>query len=173
MSLKRIVLVVLAVVVSVAVIVVVTAALTPEQTNPANEAAVRFVQAAGMGDDEAAFALLDEAMQAYVRETCRDGLVSACVEAYIPDEWGAFQSVVFRRTAPDGLNDAGRYTAYDVELIATYAEGKGFSGVCIYTRMEAADSGEWRAAGWAGFVSCGDAESRNMADNADAPNRAP
>lgn len=156
-----------------AVIVVVTASLTPEQTNPAYQAAVAFMQAAGTGDDDAAFALLDAPMQAYVRATCPDERVSACVEAYIRDEWGAFQSVVFRRAAPDGLNDAGSYTAYDVELIATYAEDKGFSGVCIYVRMQADASGVWRVARWAGFVSCGDAESRNMADNAAAPNRAP
>jgi hypothetical protein len=63
--------------------------------------------------------------------------------------------------------------AYDVDLIATYAEGRGFSGVCIYQRMEQDAEGAWRVAGYAGFISCGDAESRNMATNSGTPNRAP
>jgi len=164
----------LVIAVSAIVLILLTAALTPQQTDPAFAAAVAFADAAGRGDDETAVALLDEDMRAFVRDNCPEGRVSLCVESYIPDEWGAFQSVVFRRAAPviDSMRD-GQASAYDVELIATYAEGKGFSGVCIYQRMEQNEAGEWRVAGYAGFVSCGDPESRNMANNPDAPNRAP
>src|SRR5690606_27860131 len=125
------------------------------------------------GDDATAHQAMGDDLRAYVEATCPEGSVSACVEAIIPDEWGGFQSVVFRRAAPDASRiQNGIPTAYDVDLIATYAEDKGFSGVCIYVRMEQA--GEvWQVVRYAGFVSCGDANSRNMASNPDAPNRAP
>lgn len=147
-------------------VIAATAALTPQETNPAFAAATQFMDAAGKGDEATAFALLSDEMQAYVRDNCPQGEVSACVEAYTPEAWGDFLSVVFRRAAPDGA-------AWDVDLIATYAEGTGFSGVCIYQRMEQDAAGDWRVAAYAGFVSCGAAESRNMADNPNAPNRAP
>lgn len=154
-------------------IILLTAALTPQQTNPAYAAAVAFAEAAGEGDDATATALMGDDLRAYVEANCPDGSVSACVESYIPDEWGGFQSVVFRRAAPDASRmQNGAPTAYDVDLIATYAEDRGFSGVCIYVRMEQTDA-SWRVMRYAGFVSCGDAESRNMASNPDAPNIAP
>lgn len=154
-------------------IILLTAALTPQQTNPAYAAAVAFAEAVGENDDEVAHRLLGDALRAYVEANCPQASVSECVEAYIPDEWGEFLSVVFRRAAPDASRIVnGTPTAYDVDLIATYAEDKGFSGVCIYVRMEETDAG-WRVARYAGFVSCGDADSRNMATNPDAPNRAP
>ena len=149
-----------------AVIIAATLLLTPQEANPAFAAATDFMAAAGAGDDTVAFALLDTTMQAYVQANCPDGSAAACIAAYIPAEWGAFQSVVFRRAAPDGA-------AWDVNLIATYAEGIGFSGVCIYQRMARDDAGAWRVAGWAGFISCGDSRSREMATNPDTPNRAP
>ncbi|GIL14546.1 MAG: hypothetical protein BroJett038_32660 [Chloroflexota bacterium] len=152
---------------AVGLIVVVTAALIPQETHPAYAAALRFAGAVGAGDDETAFSLLSPAMQDYVTARCPDGSVSACVQGFIPPEWGGFISVVFRRAAPDGPN------AFNVDLIATYEKDKGFSGVCIYHRLEQDGTGEWRVAGWAGYVSCGDPLSRNMAANADAPNRAP
>jgi hypothetical protein len=172
MTARRVVLLALAVAVSVGVIVVATQALTPQQTNPAYAAAVAFMDAAGRGDETAAAALLDADMQAYVRDNCPNRQVSACVEVYIPPEWGTFESVIFRRASPD-LTTGANPRAYDVELIASYTEGKGVSGVCIYTRMEQGDDDAWRVAGYAGFVSCGDAVSRDMAGNVDAPNRAP
>jgi hypothetical protein len=155
------------------IIILLTAALTPQQTNPAYAAAVAFADAAGDGDDATAHALLGDELRAYVEANCPDGRVSACVESYIPDEWGAFQSVVFRRAAPDATRiENGAPAAYDVDLIATYAEDRGFSGVCIYVRMEQTEAG-WQVVRYAGFVSCGDAASRNMANNPDAPNVAP
>lgn len=151
----------------IGVIYALTAALTPENTHPAYAAALSFVNAAGSGDDAAASALLMPEVQAFVRANCPEGRVSACVQAYTPPEWGAFRSAIFRRAMPAGD------TAWDVDLIATYEEDKGFSGVCIYNRVEQNAAGEWLVAGWAGFVHCGEDASRNMAANADAPNRVP
>lgn len=153
--------------IAVIVIVLLTAALTPESTNPAFAAAVEFTHAAGTGGDDMAFDLLAPAVQEYVRQNCPDGRVSGCVSAYTPPEWGDFRSVVFRRAVPDG--DA----AWDVELIATYEEDKGFSGVCIYNRVEQDAAADWRVTAWAGWIHCGDSASRNMADNPAAPNRVP
>ena len=155
----------------IAVLIGFTAYLTPQETNPAYDAAVTFADAAGKGDEATAYDLLSPQLKDYVRANCPEGRVSACVDGYTPPAWGAMQSVVFRRAAPD--MQEGRPTAYDVDLISTYAEGIGFSGVCIYTRMEQDDSGTWRVAAYAGWVSCGDAESRTMAVNPDAPNRVP
>ncbi len=153
------------IVLAVGVVVVVTLALVPQETNPAFAAAVEFAEAAGKGDDATAFARLSPALQDYVEANCADG-VSACIQSYIPPEWGQFLSVVFRRAAPDGA-------AWNVDLIATYEKDKGFSGVCIYQRMEQDSAGEWRVTRWAGYVSCGDPLSRNMAANPDAPHTAP
>lgn len=144
-----------------------TATFTPENTNPAFATAVEFVDAAGTGNDKAAFALLGPALQGWVTAHCPDGRISACIQPYTPPEWGAFRSVVFRRATPDGPH------TWDVDLIATYEAGKGFSGVCIYTRVEQAADGAWQVVGWAGFISCGDGASRNMATNPDTPNRVP
>lgn len=151
----------------IVLIVLLTATFTPENTNPAFAAAVNFVEAAGNGHDQAAQALLTPALQLYVQDNCPDARVSACIQSYTPPEWGAFRSVVFRRATPHGS------TAWDVDLIATYEEDKGFSGVCIYNRMELDDEGQWRVAGWAGWVHCGENGARDMATNAETPNRVP
>ncbi len=158
-------LIVLGVIGSIALVVVITAALTPGETNPAFAAAVAFVEAAERGDDAAANALMTPELAAYVVLNCPEGSVSACVQSYTPPEWGGLISAVFRRAAPDGPN-------WDVDLIATYQHGQGFSGVCIYTRM-VPDGEVWKVAEYAGFAACGDPATRNMATNPDAPNRAP
>ena len=155
-----------ALIVTLVVVVLVTAALVPSETNPAFAAAVAFSDAVGKGDDATALGYLTDDMRAYVEANCPDGSPSACVDAFTPPEWGDMLSVVYRRAAPDG-------DAWDVNLIATYEHDKGFSGVCIYQRMEQDSAGDWRVAGWAGFVHCGDPASRDMAGNPDAPNRAP
>ncbi len=169
MKSKRLLWIALSIIVTLVIVVVITAMLTPQQT-PAFAAAIAFVEAAGRGDDAAAFALLDERLRAYVASTCPDGSVSACITAYTPPEWGDFLRVVFRRAAPEFTPEG---TIWNVDLIATYAEGTGFSGVCIYTRMAEAGDDDWRVTRWAGFVSCGDPASRNMAANPEAPNSAP
>jgi hypothetical protein len=163
---KRLLWIALAVVLALALIVVVTAALTPEDLNPAFATAVEFTKAAASGDDAAAHPLLSDDLLAHVTENCPNGSASACVGTYIPPEWGDFLNVVYRRAAPDD-------SAWNVELIATYEQGEGGSGVCIYNRVEQNRAGAWRVTHWAGFISCGDAASRNMATNPDAPNRAP
>ncbi len=151
----------------IVVIFALTAAFTPENTHPAYAAAVSFVNAAGSGDDDMALSLLTPELQAFVAANCPSGSVATCVQGYTPAEWGAFRNAVFRRATPDGD------TAYDVDLIATYEEDKGFSGVCIYNRVEQNAAGDWQVAAWAGFIHCGEEASRNMASNADAPNRVP
>lgn len=166
MSGKRLVLIGVGGLLVLVVVVVLTAALTPANTEPAFAAAITFTNAAATGDDDTAFALLDDTMQAYVLENCPDGSVSACVQSYTPPEWGGIISAVFRRAIPD----AG---SWDVDLIATYEEETGFTGVCIYNRVEQDAAGDWRVAGWAGFIHCADAASRNMATNPDTPFRAP
>ena len=148
-------------------ILLLTESFTPENTDPAFAAAVSFVNAAGKGDDAVALGLLSPELQAYVQEQCPDGSVSACVRVYTPAEWGGFLNAVFRRAAPDGPS------ARDVDLIATYEEDKGFSGVCIYNRVEQDAAGAWKVTEWAGFVHCGEEVARNMATNPDTPNRVP
>jgi hypothetical protein len=165
MTSKRLLWIALALVASVIIIIFVSLSLTP-QTSPAFDAAVRFANAAGTGDDTIAFALLSPQLQEYVRANCPDGSVSACVRSYTPLEWGDFQNGVFRRAAPDGQN-------WDVQVIATYQYAEGFSGVCIYLRMESTADAQWQVTKWAGFISCGDSASRDMAMNPDTPNRAP
>lgn len=166
MKQNRLLWIILGIITALIVIVVVTLALTPDQTSPAFAAAVSFMEAAGKGDDAAAYALLDAPLQAYVDANCPDGSVSACIAGYTPAEWGPLVSAVFRRAAPEGPE-------WNVDLIAMYAEDKGFSGVCIYHRMVQDEAGQWRVARWAGFLPCDDAASRNMATNPDTPNRAP
>jgi hypothetical protein len=163
---SRILFIAAVVVITVAAVVVVTLALTPEEINPAGAAAASFMNAAGSGDDVTALALLSDDMQAYVAANCPDGSVSACINGYIPPEWGGLIKAVFRRAAPDGAN-------WNVDLIATYEKDTGVSGVCSYYRMEQDVAGEWRIYGWAGFLWCGDGRSRNMATNPDTPNRVP
>jgi hypothetical protein len=150
-----------------------TLVLTPENTKPAYRTATNFMNAAGTYDDATAFALLTPAMQDYVESNCPQGQVSACVAEYIPDEWGELVrdgAAVFRRAKRD-TDDA-----YDVQIVATYEEGQGFAGVCIYHRVENITPGEetadWRVAGWSGFVSCDDPDSGIDGLRAeDAPNR--
>jgi hypothetical protein len=166
MNSKRLLWIVLTIVLAVAVIVVVTAAFTPQETNPAFAAAVAFLNAAGKGDDAAAFPILSAELQAYVSASCPDGSVSACIARYIPPEWGSFQSAVYRRATPDGA-------AWNVDLIGTYQRDLGASGVCVFHRLEQDERGAWRVTQWAGFLSCGDAASRSMATNPDTPNQAP
>lgn len=148
------------------VIVIATAALIPQQTHPAFDAAVSFANAAARGDEATAAALVSDELRAYAAENCPDESVSACVLRIIPAEWGGFVSAVFRRAAPDG-------EAWDVDLIATYERAAGGSGVCIYTRVEPAGDGSWQITRWAGWAWCGDPATRSMATNPDAPNRAP
>lgn len=162
---RAIALIVIGIVVSVALVVIVTAALTPGETHPAFAAAVAFVEATAHGDDAAATALMTPELAAYIARNCPEGSVSACVQGYTPPEWGEMLSAVFRRAAPDGPD-------WNVDVIATYEHGQGFSGVCIYTRLTA-EGEAWKVAEYAGFAACSDAGTRNMATNPDAPNRAP
>lgn len=136
----------------VAAVVVITAALIPQQTNPAYAVGVRFVNAASKGDDAAAMAELSPDLQAYVTANCPNGSVSACISAYAPAEWGPFLSAVYRRAQPDGTN------AWNVQYISTYEKDKGASGVCIYTRIEKAGD-TWQVTRWSGWVWCGDPRS--------------
>lgn len=145
-----------------------TLVLTPENSKAAYDAAVRFINAAGTGDEDAAYALLSTEMQAYVDAECDGGSVVACLDAYTPEEWGDLVkegAAVYRRAQRDG-------DAFDVQIVATYEEGQGFAGVCIYHRMEEAGEGDWRVAGWSGFVSCDDPDSGLQGLRSDnAPNR--
>ncbi len=155
-----------ATVVIAALIVVVALALTPQETNPAYAAAVAFVNSAAKGDDASALALLDAPMQAYVAANCAGGEPSGCIRSYTPPEWGNMISAVYRRAAPDG-------EAWNVEVIANYEQGVGASGVCSMIHVSQEAGGKWQVAGWAGFVHCGEPESRNMDSNPDTPHRAP
>lgn len=152
---------------SLAVVVVLTAALVPQFTNPAYDSALAFVLAAGRGDEAAALAELSAGLRAYATATCRDGQVTRCIQDYTPPAWGRFLNAVFRRGQPDGAD------AWDVQLIATYAEDKGFSGVCIYTRVERSGS-DWQVTRWSGWIHCGEPNSGLSAlMAASAPNAAP
>jgi hypothetical protein len=148
-------------------LITLTIVLTPENLHPAFAAATRFVNAAGKGDDGTALPLLAGNLQAYVEDNCPAGSVSACLESYTPPEWGGMLAAVYRRSIPDG-------DAWDVLLVATYERDQGFSGVCIYHRMEETASGTWQVAAWSGFVSC-DLPDSGIQElrRADAPNRAP
>lgn len=165
MTSKRIILIGGVTIGALLLLIALTAILVPENVNPAYATAVGFVQAAATGEDAAAMAHLSDELRAYVAEQCPDGSVSACVQGYTPPEWGGLLSAVFRRAAPDG-------PAWNVDVIATYAQGVGFSGVCAFVRVEPVDEA-WQVTRWAGFVHCGDPNSRNMAANPDAPNSAP
>lgn len=156
----------LGIIIAITIVIVLTALLVPQGTNPAYAAAIAFTNAASSGDDDTAFAKLSPELQTYVEANC-DGSVSACINAYIPPEWGGFTNAVFRRAMPDGQ------TAWDIQLVATYEEGQGFSGICIYNRAEQQDD-EWRITAWSGWISCDDPNSGLsglMAE--DAQNRVP
>lgn len=164
-------LVIVGVVTVVAVIglILLTLVLVPGDTQP-YEVAVEFVNAAGLGNDAAAYPLLSAELQAYVDENCPDGSVSACILAYTPSDWGTLVkdgSAVYRRSVRDG-------EAWDVQIVATYQEDEGFSGVCIYNRVEEVADGDWRVTAWSGFVSCDESDSGLQGlRRADAPNRVP
>lgn len=166
MTKTKLAVIALAFLVVVGAIIVATALYTPDQTNPAYAASVSFVDAAASGNDEQAMTFLSDDLSAYVNQNCADGKISACIDAYIPDEWGAFQSVVFRRATPDGVN-------WNVDLIGTWEHDRGFSGVCIYVHLTRETESEWRIDRWAGFAWCGDPATRDMAANPEAPNQAP
>lgn len=168
MNTRTVTIIIGATVAAVVGIILLTVLLVPENTHPAYAAATRFMNAAGEGDEAAAFPLLSDAMQTYVRENCPEGRVSACVQGYIPPEWGGLIRAVYRRSIPEGNQ------AWDVQLVATYEEGQGFAGVCIYHRMEEVAPDDWRVAAWSGFISCDDPDSGlNALRRPDATNRAP
>jgi hypothetical protein len=149
-------------------LIALTAVLVPEHTHPAYAVAVEFMNAAGAGDNAAASALLSDGLRAYVAENCPQASVSACVDAYTPPEWGDLIRAVYRRSIPDGDR------AFDVLLVATYQEDVGFSGVCIYHRVEETAPDDWRVTAWAGFLHCEEpAAEITRLRRADAVNRAP
>ncbi|MDX1991128.1 MAG: hypothetical protein SF029_01980 [bacterium] len=151
----------------IAGLLVLSAVLTPGSVNPAYAAAERFMSAAGAGNDAQASALLGNDLQAYVAENCPGGSVSACIDAYTPPEWGGLIAAVYRRSIPVGR-------AYDVLLFATYEEGVGFSGVCIYHRVEEVAEDDWRVTAWSGFLHCEEEEADlQELRQPDAVNRAP
>ena len=164
-------LIIAASIVIITALIVVSLALTPEKLKPAFNVAVQFMNAAGLGDDATAYQLLSTEMQAYVDANCPDGSVSACIQSYTPPEWGHLlhdEAAVYRRSVPAGDN------AWHVQLLASYEEGEGFAGVCIYLRMEESAPDDWRVSGWAGFISCDAPNSGiNGLRQPDAPNRAP
>lgn len=163
----------LAFIIAVVGLIVLSVVLVPQETNPAFAIATDFSRAALRGDEATALAHLSPELSAYVAETCPDGRLTACVDGYIPDEWGGLVDVVYRRSVPQ---DSGR--AWDIQTIATFERGQGFSGVCIYVRAEnptPSQADGWRITRWAGWVSC-DVENKGLDDlrtNPDAPNRAP
>jgi hypothetical protein len=154
---------------ALAVVVVVTALLVPDNV-PAYEAAVAFANAAGKGDDSTAMSLLSEELQAWVRANCPGGSVSACVDDYTPPDWGGMLSTVFRRAQPVPGADG-----FDVQLVATYEDNQGFSGVCIYTQVMRQPDGAWLVTRWSGWFSCDDPNSGLSAliSSPNVPNRAP
>ncbi|MDZ4763383.1 MAG: hypothetical protein SGI73_02450 [Chloroflexota bacterium] len=171
---KRTILILVGMLAALAVVIIVTLALTPGTTEPAFAVAEEFVRAAGRGDDAAASAFLTDELRAAVAARCLDGSIAACVRGYTPPEWGALYSIGVRRTA---LNrDTG---AWDVDLFGIYERERGNTGVCVYARVVPVAGGDttttdgWRIAAWAGFAWCGDAATRDMADNPAAPNRMP
>lgn len=156
----------LLVVIVVVGVVILSSALDPRNT-PQYAAAIDFVDAIGTGDDPAAIQILSPTLQSWVALNCPGGLVSACIDQfYIPNEWGDFSSVVFRRSQPDG-------GAWHIDLIATYERGDGFSGVCIYTHVSGQPNGTYLVDEWAGWIPCSDGRSREMDSNPETPNRAP
>ncbi|MCU0511640.1 MAG: hypothetical protein MUE40_03625 [Anaerolineae bacterium] len=131
-----------------ALIIAATAIFVPGSTHPAYEAATAFVNAAGRGDEAAALAQASPALRAAIAADCPGGRVSDCVAAYADPDWGRFLNGVYRRAQPDGLD------AWDVQIIATYQFGVGFSGICIYNRVERQPDDSWQVVAWSGWVSC-------------------
>lgn len=147
-------------------ILALTLQLTPQAT-PAFDVAVRFTIAASKGHDDDAHALLSDTLRAYVTQHCPSGRVSACVQSYVPEDWGAFLNAVFRRARPDG-------PAWHVLVIATYAEAQGFSGVCVYTHISKNAAGGWLVDAWSGWISCDEpAAGLDALAQESAANRAP
>ena len=159
---------VIAIVVIVAVIVWLTSSLGPE-INPAYAVAITFTNAAGKGDDAAAEAVMSAQLREWVADNCPDGSLGACIDAYSPPEWGAFTNAVFRRAQGNLVE------GYDVQMVATYEDDQGFSGVCIYNRVDPTADGGWEVTRWTGWVSCDLPNSglSSLANDADAPNAAP
>ncbi len=145
------------------VILLVSASSNPDSFPP-YAAALAFSRAVGVGDNAAASAELSPAAVQWAGVNCPEG-IAVCLGRLADPAWGDLISVVFRRAAPDGAN------AYDVELIATYEQGVGFSGICIYNRVEKQTDDTWKVAGWAGWIHCADPLSRDMERNPEAPNR--
>ena len=168
MNSRPVLVIVIITAISIAALLLLTLVLTPE-INPAFEVAVNFVNAAASGDEATALPLLSQELQTYVAATCPDEKVSTCVQAYTPPEWGNMLSAVFRRAIPDGDQ------AWDVLLVSTYADGQGFSGVCIYNRVERLTNQDWRVTKWSGFISCDEPNAglSDLRDQDDAPNQAP
>lgn len=155
-------------VMTLVLVVMVTAFFIPRATSPAYAAALTFVHAAGTGDDSTALLQLSDELRVYVNDHCPDGSVSACVDGYTPPEWGPFLNAVFRRAQPDGSH------AWDVQLLATYEKGIGFSGVCIYNRVERQPDNTWKVTRWSGWISCSRPDSGlSRLLGVDAPNKAP
>lgn len=152
----------------IAGLIVLTALLVPTNV-PAYDAAVEFAHAAGHGEEAVALALLTPALQDWVTANCRDNRVSACVDDYTPPDWGNMLSVVYRRAQPAGVG------AFDVQLVATYEDNQGFSGVCIYNQVVQQPDGRWLVARWSGWESCDDPNSglSSLISNPAVPNRAP
>ncbi len=158
----------ISVVLIVAVIVWLTSWLGPEN-NPAYKAAIEFTNAAGKGDDAAASVLMSTDLQAWVTDNCPNGSLGECIDAYSPPEWGAFTNAVFRRAQGNPVE------GYDVQMVATYEDDQGFSGVCIYNRVDPTEAGGWQVTRWTGWVSCNLPNSglSSLASDPDAPNKAP
>ncbi|MDZ4771232.1 MAG: hypothetical protein SGJ24_19085 [Chloroflexota bacterium] len=172
MNTRRLTLILIAVGIIGALLIAASLVFTPTNTSPAFDAALQFVEAVARGDETAALAHVSPDIRAYAAANCPDGLLSACIDGYTPSEWGAMQRAVYRRAAPN----TAQATAWDIDIISYYAAGTGASGVCIYARAEwfgAGEQGVWLVTRYAGFVHCGDPESRDMANSPGAPNRVP
>lgn len=158
----------------IAALLIISMSLTPAQSTGAYAVAEDFTNLAAKGQNEAALALVGDDLRAYAEANCPEGSLAACVQGYAPQEWGDIISAVFRRSVPEGAD------VWHVNLIATYQEGKGFSGVCIYNRVEriAQSAGDpyegWRVTRYAGFIPCDapDAALESLRQ-AGAPNSAP
>lgn len=160
----------------IAGLIAVSVTLTPDNTSPAYAVAVDFANAVGDSDDAALQNTLSEELKQYASDNCPDGSLANCINAEIPEDWGNMLITVFRRAEPEGVS------AWDVLSVATYEEAQGFSGVCIYTRVEqlegdtSSDDYEgWRVVNWSGFISCDspDAGLRQLKATAANRNEAP
>lgn len=141
----------------IAGIIAVSVTLTPDNTNPAYAVAVDFANAIGEGDQASLQNTISDELEQYAVENCSDGSLISCINNQIPESWGEMIITVFRRAEPEGAN------AWDVLSVATYEEDQGFSGVCIYTRVERVQNQPetsegmyegWRVVKWSGFISC-------------------